>query len=274
MGKAIIIPDVSFATSNLGRVTLTNEIPLQALSITAPPSFTGTTLQLLAEYFPLNTTQRGVTWSIISGGQYATINANTGVLTVLSDANSDNVTIKVASNDATGIETTKTIEVTYSAGGVPVPVYTIEREYTQFVAQTEKISRVNTPVNSDYIVMIYLSDELRVGTTTRVFSYTQLSVPYNGWNIGTDGSVSGFAIWKFPEQQPPTFIPLLGKRKMAVKKQGNDVYVTTDGFEWQQLGGSVNLGLSTDFAFGKDMIGTLKADFYNDLTIDVAPFFI
>lgn len=272
MGKAIIIPDVSFASSNLGRVTLTNETPLQSLSIIAPTSFTGTTLQLLAEYFPLNTTQRGVTWSIISGGQYATINANTGVLTVLSGAISDNVIIKVASNDATGIETTKTIAVTYSAGGVPV--YTIEREYTQFVAQTEKISRVKTPVDSDYIVMIYLSDELQVNKTTRVFSHTQLSTPYNSWNIGTDESVSGFAVWKFPVQQPLTFISLLGKRKMAVKKQGNDVYVTTDGFEWQQLGGSADLGLSTDFAFGKNMIGTLKADFYNDLTIDVAPFFV
>lgn len=114
MGKAIIIPDVSFASANLGKVTLTEEIPLRAISIVAPISFVGITLNTIRIiYNPLNTSQRGVTWSVTRGIAYATINATSGALTVLPGASANNVTIKATSTADSSITAEATIAVTY-----------------------------------------------------------------------------------------------------------------------------------------------------------------
>lgn len=116
MGIAIIIPSISFASNNLGTVTLAEQVPLQSLSINGPSSVAGSTnaAEYTVGYNPLETTQRGVVWSVVSGGTFATIEANTGVLTVLSAASAaSSVTIRATSTANSSIYVDKVISVVY-----------------------------------------------------------------------------------------------------------------------------------------------------------------
>lgn len=113
MGKAIILTDVNFASANLGVVTPIEDVPITGIGIVAPATFEGAALQLEATLTPAQTTQRQISWSLTSGSEYATINATTGVLTILQGADNDNVTIKVESVSNPAVYATKTIAVTY-----------------------------------------------------------------------------------------------------------------------------------------------------------------
>lgn len=116
MGIAIIIPSISFASNNLGTVTLAEQVPLQSLSINGPSSVAGTTdaAEYTVIYTPIETTQRGVVWSVVSGGTFATIEGSTGVLTVLPSASSaSSVTIRATSSVNSSIYVEKVISVVY-----------------------------------------------------------------------------------------------------------------------------------------------------------------
>lgn len=116
MGIAVIIPSVSFADKNIGRVTLAEQVLLESLSIVGPSSVAGTTdaAEYTVDYNPIETSQRGVVWSVESGGTYATIDADTGVLTILSAASSaQSVTIRATSTENPSIYDEKTISVLY-----------------------------------------------------------------------------------------------------------------------------------------------------------------
>ena len=116
MGIAVIIPSVSFADKNIGRVTLAEQVLLESLSIVGPSSVAGTTdaAEYTVDYNPIETSQRGVVWSVESGGAYATIDADTGVLTILSAASSaQSVTIRATSTENPTIYDEKTISVLY-----------------------------------------------------------------------------------------------------------------------------------------------------------------
>ena len=114
MGKAIIISDVNFSSANLGKVTLSGNIPLVALAIDTLDYFIGTSIQMDLIHFPINTTERNVSWSITSGNQFATIDSSTGRLTVSSSANEGVVTVMVSSVDNPAIKATKDITVSYN----------------------------------------------------------------------------------------------------------------------------------------------------------------
>ena len=115
MGIAIIAKGADFSENNIGSVTPASIVNLLGLSISGPSTVTGTEAHFDAVYNPSNTTQRGVTWSVESGSTYASINASSGVLTVLSGASNASVTIKATSNANPSIAATKTIAVTYQA---------------------------------------------------------------------------------------------------------------------------------------------------------------
>lgn len=121
MGIALIVPDISFAGANLGKVTLQGVVPLTGLAISGPDSVSGAgnAATYLPVFTPANTTQRGVTWSIVSGGTYASINSASGVLSVLQGASANSVTIRVTSTANASIFAEKTIAVTYSASTGP-----------------------------------------------------------------------------------------------------------------------------------------------------------
>lgn len=83
MGIALIIPDISFAESNIGRVIPVTPEPLESLEISGPDtiSYPNTTGQYIVTYTPPNTAERGVVWSIVTGDEIATID-NNGLLTI------------------------------------------------------------------------------------------------------------------------------------------------------------------------------------------------
>lgn len=122
MGIALIIPNIDFSGANLGRVTLAQNIPLESLSISGASEVLGGASAATYEpiYNPATTNQRAVTWSVVAGGTYATITAG-GVLTVLSGASEDSVTIRVTSQVNQSIYAEKTISVTYAEQPADLP---------------------------------------------------------------------------------------------------------------------------------------------------------
>jgi hypothetical protein len=119
MGLAIIVPSISFDDANLGKVTLSGNVPIRDLYINLENSYTGTTVDLRCSYLPANTTQRNVIWSIEEGSEYALISSST--LFINPSASNSPVTIKCTSFENPTINTVKTITLTYSDGGdVPI----------------------------------------------------------------------------------------------------------------------------------------------------------
>lgn len=112
MGIAIIVPEVRFTDANLGQVTLKNKQVLKSLTI-KEDSVAGTTTQLTVKYEPIVTDETGVTWSIVSGDQYATIDEVTGNLSISTSANNSVVEVKAISTVRPEISTIKSIYVTY-----------------------------------------------------------------------------------------------------------------------------------------------------------------
>lgn len=116
MGVAIIIPGVVF-TENLGKVTLGGgggDVDVEVESISISGSATVNTSSNKATYSvaytPTNTTQKGVTWSLESGGEYATIDSM-GTLTV---KGSGSVTIKAVSKHNEAVTAKKVVSVVFN----------------------------------------------------------------------------------------------------------------------------------------------------------------
>lgn len=116
MGVAIIIPGVVF-TENLGKVTLGGgggDVDVEVESISISGSATVNTSSNKATYSvaytPTNTTQKGVTWSLESGGEYATIDSM-GTLTV---KGSGSVTIKAVSLHNSSVTAKKVVSVVFN----------------------------------------------------------------------------------------------------------------------------------------------------------------
>lgn len=116
MGVAIIIPGVVF-TENLGKVTLVDgggDVTVEVKSIAIAGSATVNTSSNKATYSvaytPTNTTQKGVTWSLESGEEYATIDSM-GTLTV---KGSGSVTIKAVSKHNTAVTAKKVVSVVFN----------------------------------------------------------------------------------------------------------------------------------------------------------------
>ena len=116
MGVAIIIPGVVF-TENLGKVTLdggggdvTVEVEAIAISGSATVNTSSNKATYSVAYTPANTTQKGVTWSLESGGEYATIDSM-GTLTV---KGSGSVTIKAVSKHNAAVTAKKVVSVVFN----------------------------------------------------------------------------------------------------------------------------------------------------------------
>ncbi len=116
MGRAFLVPGVDFSSQNLGTVTLNGPIPIVGLSISGLSSIVGTTGVYQAVFEPAWTTQKSVTWSIVSGGDYASI-SNIGVLTIREGASFSPVTIRCTSSSNNNVMAEKTVTVTYSPDG-------------------------------------------------------------------------------------------------------------------------------------------------------------
>lgn len=76
------------------------------------------TAQFQVTYSPSNTTQRSVTWSVVSGSDYASIDGN-GKLTVKSNAKGSEVKVRATSTDKPNIYAEKSVNVTYFSAEGP-----------------------------------------------------------------------------------------------------------------------------------------------------------
>lgn len=122
MGRAIIVSDVDFSQSGLGTVTINGVVPVLGLKIKGPASVDDEAY-FSVSYYPLSTTQKGVTWSVIEGGTYATIDSSTGLLSVVagSGAEADAVKIKATSVVDSNVFAVFDTLVT-ETGSFPLPV--------------------------------------------------------------------------------------------------------------------------------------------------------
>lgn len=103
----------SISASKTITVTYSVDNPLTALTINGDDTVTGVSATYTVTYTPSNTEDTGVTWSIVSGASYASIDSATGVLTINSNANNSSVTIAATSTTYPSIIATKDITVTY-----------------------------------------------------------------------------------------------------------------------------------------------------------------
>lgn len=115
MGLAIIVPGVSFADANLGVVTINDPDALYGIRIVGPSEVVGeaSAAAYSAEYSPVDTTHTGVVWSIVSGGAYASIDAATGILSVLEGASDSLVVIRAMSSYDSSVYAEKAVTVSY-----------------------------------------------------------------------------------------------------------------------------------------------------------------
>ena len=181
MGLAIIIPGVSYADANLGKVTITGDRPIEAITIIGEDSIIGTA-QYNVRMYPYNTTDRGIIWSIDSGGNYATINSE-GVLSALEGADENEVVIRATSSADATITATKTISVSFT-GHVVIPLSYIAADGGKYI-DTGIDTAQNQTIKADFqIANIQINN-----TTDRQYIYSDtanLSVSYSKkWNAFT-----------------------------------------------------------------------------------------
>lgn len=97
------------------------DIDITGLGILGPSTVNdvSNTAQFQVTYSPSNTTQRSITWSVVSGSDYASIDGN-GMLTVKSNAKGSEVKVRATSTDKPNIYAEKSVNVTYFSADVSI----------------------------------------------------------------------------------------------------------------------------------------------------------
>lgn len=97
------------------------DIDITGLGILGPSTVNdvSNTAQFQVTYSPSNTTQRSITWSVVSGPNYASIDEK-GLLTVKGGANGSTVKIRATSKDNSSVYAEKSVTVTYKIASVSV----------------------------------------------------------------------------------------------------------------------------------------------------------
>lgn len=109
--------EVSISEGTVTKTVTLEEAPLTGLSIVGLSKFSDSAT-FSVQYTPSDVLAKyqGVTWSIVSGSAYASINQSTGEVTAKDGAASSVVVIRATSTYSTAIYAEKTVAVTYSAG--------------------------------------------------------------------------------------------------------------------------------------------------------------
>ena len=153
------------------------DVALTGLTVTgeATVSSDGNTAQYGVIYSPSNTTQRGVTWSVVSGADYASIDQN-GLLTVLAGASGSSVKIRATSRDNTAVYAEKSLTVTYKAAAVAVTGVTLGRTALSLaVGETETLVATVTPERAADRTVVWSSSAPAVATVDQTGKVTAVS---------------------------------------------------------------------------------------------------
>lgn len=208
MGLAIIVPNVSFGDANLGKVTLSGNVPIRGLYINLEDSYAGTAVDLKCSYLPANTTQRNVVWSIESGSEYAFVSGS--VLTILEGADSDEVVVKCTSVSNPSIYAEKTISVTYQSAGIVWHDFTDDMIITNRVIDssngqiqnntigtTRKVLLLPIPNGAAYLKVKIIGSAINTNDTMSFINDTEIPIdkmPMNcthfvNWNSTTEEQI-------------------------------------------------------------------------------------
>lgn len=142
------------------------DVALTSLSITGSSSVSNADneTQFGVTYSPSNTTQRGVTWSIASGSDYASIDQN-GLLTVKNGASSNTVKIRATSKVNTSIFADKSVTVTYKAAAVAVTGVTISKtELSLAIGDSETLVATVAPERATDKSVVWSSSAPRIAS--------------------------------------------------------------------------------------------------------------
>lgn len=142
------------------------DVALTSLSITGSSSVSNADneAQFGVTYSPSNTTQRGVTWSIASGSDYASIDQN-GLLTVKNGASSNTVKIRATSKVNTSIFADKSVTVTYKAAAVAVTGVTLSKtELSLAIGDSETLVATVAPERATDKSVVWSSSAPRIAS--------------------------------------------------------------------------------------------------------------
>lgn len=93
------------------------DIEVVGINIVGKNSIFGTLGEYSVSYFPNNTTQKGVTWSIVQGGEYAAISGE-GILVLNDRADESTIRIRATSIHDASVYSDFTLTATYNSSGV------------------------------------------------------------------------------------------------------------------------------------------------------------
>lgn len=242
MGLAIIVPNIYFKDANLGKVTISGNVPIKRLYINLNKDYIGESVDLKCSYFPANTTQRDVVWSIESGSEYASISGTT--LTILSGASGNDVTIKCTSTSNSTIIDEKTITVTYNEEGTLIPIYSIEN-----YAVNGDVSKI---ITLDYNLLTGLPEWTFIFKSTRnndtMCNYFSISCTqprnftYNAGGISVKNT--GMLYCSTPSNNSYNEVNLIlldaYNIKIALKCSNDILFYSVDGITWINTNVSVS----------------------------------
>lgn len=270
MGIAVIVPNVSFADANLGKVSIISNVPLQELNIVADNYYIGTKAQLALSFLPFNTGQRGVTWSITAGGSYATID-NNGLITILSTATSKKqITVEVSSVENPNITAQKDIYVFYNADE---PVFAVDKVFNYTAADAIK-SNTFKPLSASNTAFTMFAD-IVFGSGVTALTNQAFGQYISGSYFGFGCNGQSFNINGHDK------VTLNGVTKMGVKREGNTLYYTTDGITWTSVGeitsfdnGYMPIGTAvTNGVYINLFKGSMRLYYWNKV-VDLSAYFV
>lgn len=228
MGIAVIVPNVSFADANLGKVSIISDVPLQEVHIVADNFYIGTKALLATSFLPMNTGQRGLTWSITAGGSYASID-NNGLVTILPTATSkQQITVEVSSVENPNITDQKTISVLYN---IDTPVFKVNKYFNNTDADTIKTNTFKplSVYNTKFTVFADIDfDGSAIGTNNQAFGLFDNS----GHWVGFGCNISKLDINANWDDR----VSVANVTKVGIKREGDNLYYTIDGTTWILVG--------------------------------------
>ena len=273
MGRAIIVYNVDYSQTGLGKVTFLRH--LESLDIIGESSVIAS-YQYSVEYNPRTTSETGVSWTITSGNEYATIDEN-GMLTALSGASASSVTIRATSLVNTLIYDEKTVEVTYVSE--LLNVHKIFSGTSEEAIETEYKLFSNTMTN--WTMFVYAPDSISDAEFhCAVHCMDESGSPYAGLafdktNNATNIGISAFidvdanTVYSF-RKKSRSFIAITGSSTtsrdmtsncptpVGISRDGNNLYYTSDGENWFLLSTTIpNIENTLTVGAYKDASGNL-----------------
>lgn len=249
MGIAIIVPEVSYSENNLGKVTISQQIPITGISIVGNEVVMGESSQYTISYSPINTSQRGVVWSVEQGSEYATINQN-GLLTILQEASSSVVIIKAISIYDAKVVATKVLQVTYFKE--LVPIYKLENK--TFTANSPSVINTNMTLMDNVNTKWTLFVDLSIGEKPSDMPQSELVSIYGATDsigIGYPVYGNGGKFLRFFDGSATRKLVSISTEtwKCAIRRNESNISYSLDGETW--IDASIIQGTNTNpLSFG------------------------